>query len=491
MPNILYTLLIGGALNAVFVPELVRAAKNHADGGAAYTDRLLTLCALGLLALTGITVLAAPWIVSVYAPGYHGPQAELTVALARYCLPQILFYGLFTLLGQVLNARGRFGAMMWTPVLNNIVIIAVFGLHLSIAAGSDGTLTQAQARLLGWGTTAGIVVQTLALVPALRAARFRWRPRFDWRGSGLTRPLRAAGLAGRTRADQPDRLLGGDPALHHRGPARRGHGPGGRPRLHRVQLRLSAVGGPARHRDRLAGHRADAPDEPGGGRQRPAGPAARRLVRPAHLGRDRGARDGPAVRAGTVDDGSGVRVRAHGRRGHRRDGGHDDGVRARTRRLLGAVRALPGVLRDERHPHTVLPQPGDRGAQRRTLGRRVSAAAGPLGRDRNGLYAYSVALFAYFATTAYVLHRRVRGSGATSPLRSPTLWAQLRLAAATVPAGTAAYFAARACAGHGDFAAVGAGTLVLLLAVALLARPLRLREVSAVLTAGRRRLRRT
>ncbi|NEB69046.1 murein biosynthesis integral membrane protein MurJ, partial [Streptomyces fulvissimus] len=192
VPNILYILLIGGALNAVFVPELVRAAKEHADGGAAYTDRLLTLCAVGLLALTGLAVAAAPLIVGVYTD-YDGRQAGLTVALARYCLPQILFYGLFTLLGQVLNARGRFGAMMWTPVLNNVVIIGVFGLYIAVAANSAGTLSDTDAQLLGWGTTAGIAVQTLALIPALRAARFRWRPRFDWRGSGLTRPMRSAG----------------------------------------------------------------------------------------------------------------------------------------------------------------------------------------------------------------------------------------------------------------------------------------------------------
>ncbi|WP_399433761.1 murein biosynthesis integral membrane protein MurJ, partial [Streptomyces sp. WAC05950] len=116
VPNIIYILLIGGALNAVFVPELVRAAKEHADGGAAYTDRLLTACTVALLSLTAVAVLAAPLIVSVYTD-YEGAQASTTVALARYCLPQILFYGLFTLLGQVLNARGRFGAMMWTPVL--------------------------------------------------------------------------------------------------------------------------------------------------------------------------------------------------------------------------------------------------------------------------------------------------------------------------------------------------------------------------------------
>ncbi|MFJ9080747.1 murein biosynthesis integral membrane protein MurJ [Streptomyces sp. NPDC102278] len=192
VPNIIYILLIGGALNAVFLPELVRATKEHADGGAAYTDRLLTACTAALVVLTAAAVLAAPLIVSAYTD-YSGDQASTTVALARYCLPQILFYGLFTLLGQVLNARGRFGAMMWTPVLNNLVIIAVFGLFLHVSHDAPGVLTAAETRLLGLGTTAGIVLQALALVPPLRAARFRWRPRFDWRGSGLARPLRNAG----------------------------------------------------------------------------------------------------------------------------------------------------------------------------------------------------------------------------------------------------------------------------------------------------------
>ncbi|MFB7372198.1 murein biosynthesis integral membrane protein MurJ [Streptomyces sp. NPDC056222] len=190
IPTIVYMLLLGGALNAVFVPELVKAAKEHKDGGVAYTDRLLTVCVLALLALTASAVLAAPAIVDAYTD-YTGAQESMTVAFARYCLPQIFFLGLFTLLGQVLNARGRFGAMMWTPVLNNVVVISVFALYLVTADG--GALTGRETALLGWGTTAGIAVQALALVPSLRAAGFRWRPRFDWRGSGLTTPLRSAG----------------------------------------------------------------------------------------------------------------------------------------------------------------------------------------------------------------------------------------------------------------------------------------------------------
>ncbi|WP_405872958.1 murein biosynthesis integral membrane protein MurJ [Streptomyces zaomyceticus] len=190
VPTIVYMLLLGGALNAVFVPELVKAAKEHEDGGVAYTDRLLTLCALALVALTAVAVLAAPLIVDTYTD-YTGDQREMTVAFARACLPQIFFLGLFTLLGQVLNARGRFGAMMWTPVLNNVVVVAVFTLFLVV--GDGGALTPGETALLGWGTTAGIALQALALVPSLRAARFRWRPRFDWRGSGLAEPLRSAG----------------------------------------------------------------------------------------------------------------------------------------------------------------------------------------------------------------------------------------------------------------------------------------------------------
>ncbi|MCX5193535.1 murein biosynthesis integral membrane protein MurJ [Streptomyces sp. NBC_00249] len=192
VPNIIYMLLVGGALNAVFVPELMRAAKQHEDGGAAYTDRLLTACTLALVLLTAVAVLAAPQIIGTYTD-YSGARMDTTVALARFCLPQILFYGLFTLLGQVLNARGRFGAMMWTPVLNNLVIISVFGLFIGLSHSSPDGLTAADTRLLGLGTTAGIVLQALALIPSLRAARFRWRPRFDWRGSGLARPLRNAG----------------------------------------------------------------------------------------------------------------------------------------------------------------------------------------------------------------------------------------------------------------------------------------------------------
>ncbi|WP_280842431.1 murein biosynthesis integral membrane protein MurJ [Kitasatospora phosalacinea] len=196
LPNIVYMMLIGGVLASVFVPELVHAMQTHGDGGQAYTDRLLTLCVTILVVLTLGAWLFAPQIVDFYAE-FDGVQRELAITFARYCLPQIFFYGVFTLLGQVLNARDRFGAMMWTPVLNNVVAIGVFGGYLAMGhhAYQAEQVSSGDALLLGVGSTLGIVVQAAALLPSLRSARFTYRPRFDWRGAGLTRPLRAAGWA--------------------------------------------------------------------------------------------------------------------------------------------------------------------------------------------------------------------------------------------------------------------------------------------------------
>ncbi|MGW2636370.1 murein biosynthesis integral membrane protein MurJ [Streptomyces sp. NPDC001348] len=196
VPTSLYTLLIGGALNAVLVPQLVRARKTHPDGGKAYEQRLVTLVVTVLAVGTALAVWAAPLIVRVYMPDNpDGHQAfRLTVVFARFLLPQIFFYGLFSIYGQVLNAREKFGAMMWTPVVNNIVLLAMFGGYLSLMTvpKSVAEITDTQVRWLGVGTTAGIAVQALALIPFARAAGFRFRPRFDWRGTGLGSGIHAA-----------------------------------------------------------------------------------------------------------------------------------------------------------------------------------------------------------------------------------------------------------------------------------------------------------
>jgi putative peptidoglycan lipid II flippase len=193
LPNIIYILVLGGALNAVFVPQLVRAMNRDRDGGAAYASRLTTLVVVALLVLTAVAVLGAPLLVDLFTD-YTGTNRELAIVFARLCLPQIFFYGVFVILGQVLNAQGRFGPMMWTPVLANVITIAAFGAYWYIFRDytTTSTITPAAERLVGYGTTLGIVVQTLALIPFIRAAGLRLRPRFDWRNAGLGKAMTLA-----------------------------------------------------------------------------------------------------------------------------------------------------------------------------------------------------------------------------------------------------------------------------------------------------------
>ncbi|MFI9270011.1 murein biosynthesis integral membrane protein MurJ [Kitasatospora sp. NPDC052896] len=200
LPTLLYILIGGGALNAVFVPQLVRSMKQDEDGGTAYANRLLTVVITGLAGVAFVAVLAAPLLVQLISHSLMRDPvgADTTVTLARYCLPTIFFMGVHVVMGQILNARGRFGAMMWTPVLNNIVVIFSFGMYLWVfgtfqhSRVTPESVSPEGLRLLGIGTLLGLAVQALSMIPYLHAAGFRFRPRFDWRGHGLGKAARLA-----------------------------------------------------------------------------------------------------------------------------------------------------------------------------------------------------------------------------------------------------------------------------------------------------------
>ncbi|WP_328692914.1 murein biosynthesis integral membrane protein MurJ [Streptomyces phaeochromogenes] len=479
LPTIVYMLLLGGALNAVFVPELVKAAKEHDDGGAAYTDRLVTVCVIALLAITATAVWAAPAIVDAYTD-YTGPQAAMTTALARYCLPQIFFLGLFTLLGQVLNARGKFGAMMWAPVLNNLVVMTVFGLYLALAMGGGDTLTATETAVLGWGTTAGIAVQALALLPALRAARFRWRPRFDWRGSGLTRPLRAAGwlvllvLANQAAYWVTTRLattagLDGGPGY---GAYNNAYA------LWVVPHGIITVSVVTALMPRMSASAADGDTA-----------AVRRDV--SHALRVCASAVVPAACAlFALAQPVMALVFGHGRTGA------DD-----TAAMAGILMAFaPGLialsgqyvlsrafyaLSDTRTPFLL-------NLVIVTLNAGLSLAAAHLLPARwavTGMAAaYSLALCVGWAVTGLVLSRRL---AVARPLRSSAVGAHARLLLAAVPATALAHLAAVGTARAGALAAATAGAAVVVLTFALLTRPLRLTELDALLSGVRGRRTRT
>jgi putative peptidoglycan lipid II flippase len=195
MPNILYNLLVGGALTAIFVPQLVRAFDD-ADGGHLFASRLVTTISGILLALVVIGVIFAPQLVYLYAPSFSTPgfetEREIAIAFTRYCLPQIFFLGLFTMLGQVANARGSFAPLMWAPIANNLVVILVFSAFLlKWPTVNVDSITDTQIQILGWGTTAGIIIQALILIPVVKRSGIRIRPK--WGVAGLGKSFSLAG----------------------------------------------------------------------------------------------------------------------------------------------------------------------------------------------------------------------------------------------------------------------------------------------------------
>jgi putative peptidoglycan lipid II flippase len=187
IPNILYDLLLGGVLTSVVVPLLVQAARDDGDGGEAYAQRLVTMVAATLVVVTAIGVALAPQIVALYAHRLGAHEQQLAVTFVRYFLPQVVFYGIGAVFGAILNTRGSFAAPMWAPVLNNLVVIAAGAVFFAVTVGrpEPGRLSTTQTLLLALGTTGGIVVQTLALLPALRRVGFRLALRWDWRGAGF------------------------------------------------------------------------------------------------------------------------------------------------------------------------------------------------------------------------------------------------------------------------------------------------------------------
>lgn len=199
IPNILFAVIAGGMLNAVIVPQVVRAYRS--PDGQEYLDKLLTLAGSILLVITLLCTLGASVAVAIYTDGWSPAQVALAVSFAFWCIPQLFFYGMYTLLGQVLNARGQFGPFMWAPVVNNIVSIVglsvfllVFGRVLLTDPNTGALLptdvvvaswSTTQVTVLGAVTTLGVIGQALILIVPLRRSGFRWRPRFAFRGAGL------------------------------------------------------------------------------------------------------------------------------------------------------------------------------------------------------------------------------------------------------------------------------------------------------------------
>jgi putative peptidoglycan lipid II flippase len=200
LPQTVYYLMLGGVFTSVVVPLLVKAAKSDPDRGEAYAERIFTLGVIALLTVTVIGTLLAGLLVDLYAGNLGGSPTAVAehqqmVLLAHFSMPQIFFFGMDSLLGAILNTRGRFGANMWTPVINNAVVITIVGIYIATVGLHKTPLTVSPfgVRLLGVGALLGILIQSIALFPVLRRAGFSMRLRWDFRRAELGEIRRMAG----------------------------------------------------------------------------------------------------------------------------------------------------------------------------------------------------------------------------------------------------------------------------------------------------------
>ncbi len=198
-PNIIFELILGGVLTATLVP-LFTDDLLHGDDEA--TSAVVSTALVALVAVTGLTFVVSPGLIWLYSLNHAagvspGELRSVGTNLAFFFAPQVFFYGAMALGSALLNARRRFFAAAWAPVLENLIVIAmlltiplVFPGHRDLErAARDGGLRA----YLGIGTTLSIVVMAVVLLPVLRRAGVHIRLRPSLRHPAVRRAMRLSG----------------------------------------------------------------------------------------------------------------------------------------------------------------------------------------------------------------------------------------------------------------------------------------------------------
>ena len=197
-PNIIYELILGGVLTATLVPMFTGHLE---DGDDDATNAVVSTTVVALVVLTIITAASAPLLIALYGTNTGegvdaGVFRSVGVRLSLLFAPQVLGYGLMALGAALLNSRKRFFAAAWAPILNNVIVTAMFVVvGVSFGRREVGYADDNSALLLalGLGTTAGIFAMTISLWPALRRAgiHLKWRP--DFRHPSVRKALTLSG----------------------------------------------------------------------------------------------------------------------------------------------------------------------------------------------------------------------------------------------------------------------------------------------------------
>ena len=186
IPQVIYTLVSGGIFNAVLVQQIVRTLK--AKDAETKLNKLITLAITMLLGVTLLMAIATPLLTRLYVNGSPETMA-LATSFTLWCMPQIFFYGLYTVVGQILAAKDHFVTYAWSSVGANVISCIGFGTFIALfGRATERPLefwTPTKIALTAGAWTLGVAFQALVLFIPLTKIGLRYRPKFGIHGIGL------------------------------------------------------------------------------------------------------------------------------------------------------------------------------------------------------------------------------------------------------------------------------------------------------------------
>ena len=190
LPNLLRRVFAEGAFSQAFVPILAEyKSRQDIEDTRLFVSYISGLLTLVLALITGLGMLAAPWIIMVTAPGFtdDADKFALTSSLLRITFPYILLISTASLVGAVLNTWNRFSVPAFAPTLLNISMI-LFALFA--APHFDPPILA-----LAWAVTLGGILQLAYQLPYLKKIGMLVLPRINFKDSGSLRVVRQMGPA--------------------------------------------------------------------------------------------------------------------------------------------------------------------------------------------------------------------------------------------------------------------------------------------------------
>ena len=173
IPNLFRRMFAEGAFSLAFVPVFSEYREKHSEEELRdLRDHTAGALTLVLFIITVIGILAAPWIIRLFAPGFEtgSDRYELAVNMLRITFPYLLFISLTALAAGILNTYNRFAVPAFAPVLLNIAMI---GAAIWASSQQDKPI-----EALAWGVFIAGIAQLMLQVPALMRIGMLPRPRF-------------------------------------------------------------------------------------------------------------------------------------------------------------------------------------------------------------------------------------------------------------------------------------------------------------------------